>query len=173
MTSNEEIESNAKREDSNRVYVENPQEKEDLAEATSKDHESESTQTESNPLLSFISPDLKATCSQLLSKYLETMKDTNKWTLSLKGFLLQQIGSIISKLQSKGKEDCLALPLNDFISTLSEAEGLSVNVSWLKSHVIALRDLKKARPPIHASLSLLRKLKVKENSYIDKAKETE
>ena len=51
MTSNEEIESNAKREDSNRVYVENPQEKEDLAEATSKDHESESTQTESNPLL--------------------------------------------------------------------------------------------------------------------------
>ena len=67
MTSNEEIESNAKREDSNRVYVENPQEKEDLAEATSKDQESESTQIESDPLLPLISPDLRATILNLLN----------------------------------------------------------------------------------------------------------
>ena len=56
------------------------------------------------------------------------MKDINKWTLSFKGFLLGQIGYMISQLQSKGKEDCLALPLDDFLSTLSEAKGLSVNV---------------------------------------------
>ncbi|KAK7822415.1 hypothetical protein CFP56_036513 [Quercus suber] len=56
---------------------------------------------------------------------------------------VKQIGSIISQLQSKGKEDCLALPLDNYISTLSEAESLSVNVSWLKSRVTALRDLKK------------------------------
>ena len=57
------------------------------------------------------------------------MKDTDKWIPSLRGFLLGQIGSIVSQLQSKGKKDCLALPLNDFFSTLSEAEGLSVKVS--------------------------------------------
>nr|POE96638.1 hypothetical protein CFP56_62990 [Quercus suber] len=101
------------------------------------------------------------------------MKDTSKWTLSLKAFLLQQIGSIISQLQLKGKEDCLALPLEDFLSTLSEAEGLSVNVGWLKSRVTALRDLKKAGPSIHASLSSLHELRAKENSCINKAKEAE
>nr|POE82874.1 hypothetical protein CFP56_28279 [Quercus suber] len=37
ITSDEETESNAKREDSNQVYAKNPQEKEDIAEATSKD----------------------------------------------------------------------------------------------------------------------------------------
>ena len=69
MTSNEETKSNTEREDSNRVYVENPQEKEDLTEATSKEQEGESTQIESNPLLSLVSLDLRVICSQLLSKY--------------------------------------------------------------------------------------------------------
>ena len=96
MNSDEETESNAKRGDSNRVYAKNPQEKEDLAEATSKDQESESTQIESDLLFSLISPNLRATCSQLLSKYPKTMKDINKWTLSFKGFLLGQIGYMIS-----------------------------------------------------------------------------
>ena len=105
------------------MYAENPQEKEDLTEAT------ESTLTESNPLLSLVSPNLRVTCSLLLSKHPETMRDISKWTLSLKGFLLQQIGSIISQLQSKDKEDCLALPFDNFLSTLSKAESLSVNVS--------------------------------------------
>nr|POE98914.1 hypothetical protein CFP56_74867 [Quercus suber] len=163
MTSNEEIESNTKKGDSNRMYAKNPQEKEDLIEATSKEQEGESTLTESNPLLSLVSPNLRAICSQLLSKYPETMRDTSKWTLSLRGFLLQQIGFIISQLQSKDKEDYLALPLDNFISILSEAESLSVNVSWLKSCVTALRDLKKAGPSVHTSLSLLRKLRAKEN----------
>ena len=63
MTSNEETKSNTEKEYSNRVYAENPQEKEDLTKATSKDQESESTQTKSNPLLSLISPYLRATCS--------------------------------------------------------------------------------------------------------------
>ena len=88
MTSNEETECNTEKEDSNQVYTENAQEKEDLTEATSKEQEGESTQTKSNPLLLMVSPNLRATCSLLLSKYLETMKDTNKWTLSLRGFLL-------------------------------------------------------------------------------------
>ena len=101
------------------------------------------------------------------------MRDTSKWTLSLRGFLLQQIESIISQLQSKGKEDCLALPLDNFLSTLSEAESLSVNADWLKSHVTALRDLKKVGPSVHASLSSLCELRVKENSCINKAKEVE
>ena len=171
MTFDEETEFNAKREDSSWVYAKNPQEKEELVEATSKDQESESTLTESNPLLLLISLYLGATCSQLLSKYPETMKDTRKWTLSLRGFLLKQIGFVISQLQSQGKEDCLALPLDDFLSTLSEAEGLIVNIGWLKSHVTALRDLKKAGPSVHASLSSLRELRVKENSCINKAKE--
>ena len=165
MTFDEETEFNAKREDSSWVYAKNPQEIEDLVEATSKDQESESTQTESNPLLLLISLYLGATCSQLLSKYPETMKDTRKWTLSLRGFLLKQIGFVISQLQSQGKEDCLALPLDDFLSTLSEAEGLIVNIGWLKSHVT------EAGPSIHASLSSLRELRVKENFCINKAKE--
>ena len=98
--------------------------------------------------------------------------DTSKWTFSFRGFLLQQIWSIISQQQSKGKEDCLALPLDNFLSTLSKAESLSVNVSWLKSRVSTLRDLKKARPSVHASLPSLRELRVKENSRLNKAKET-
>ena len=155
------------------MYAENPQEKEDLTKATSKEQESESTLIESDPLLSSVSPNLRATCSLLLSKYLETIRDTSKWTLSLRGFLLQQIESIISQLQSKGKEDCLALPLDNFLSTLSEAESLSVNADWLKSHVTALRDLKRVGPSVHASLSSLCELRVKENSCINKAKEVE
>ena len=43
MTSNEETEFNTEKEDSNRVYTENAQEKEDLTEATSKEQEGEST----------------------------------------------------------------------------------------------------------------------------------
>ena len=41
MTSNEEIESNTEMEDSNRVYTEAPQEKEDLIEAKSNEQEGE------------------------------------------------------------------------------------------------------------------------------------
>ena len=67
MTSDEETKSNTEREDSNQVYVKNPQEKEDIVEATSKDQESESTQTESDPLLPLISPDLRATILNLLN----------------------------------------------------------------------------------------------------------
>ena len=43
MTFDEETKSNAERRDSNLVYVENPQEKEDFTKVTSKDQESEST----------------------------------------------------------------------------------------------------------------------------------
>ena len=96
MTSDEETESNAERGDLNRVYVENPQEKKDLTKSTSKDQENESTKTDSDPLLLLLSFDLRATCSQLLSKYPKTMQDTNKWTLSLRGFLLGKIGYIMS-----------------------------------------------------------------------------
>ena len=88
MTSNEVIESNTKRGDSNQVYAENPQEKEDLTKVTSKEQEVESTQTESNPLLLLVSPNMRVICSLLLSKYPETIRDTNKWTLSLKGLSL-------------------------------------------------------------------------------------
>nr|POE89670.1 hypothetical protein CFP56_38058 [Quercus suber] len=153
MTSNEEIESNTEKGDLNQVYVENPQEKEDLTKATSKEQEGESTLTKSDPLLSLVSPNLRPTCSLLLSKHPENMRDTSKWNLSLRGFLLHQIGSIISQLQSKDKEDYLALPLDNFLYTLSEAKSLSVNVGWLKNHVTALRDLKKVGPSVHTSLS--------------------
>ena len=155
------------------MYAKNPQEKEDLTEAASKEQEGESTLIESDPLLSLVSPNLRATCFLLLSKHPETMRDTSKWTLLLKGFLLQQIGSIISQPQSKDKKDFLTLPLDNFLSTLSEAKSLSVNVSWLKSHVTALKDLKKAGPFVHTSLSSLHELKAKENSCINKAKEAE
>ena len=67
MTSNEETESNTENGDSNQVYVENLQEKEDLTEATSKEQEGESSLIESDPLLSLVSPNLRATCSLLLS----------------------------------------------------------------------------------------------------------
>nr|POE90274.1 hypothetical protein CFP56_74897 [Quercus suber]POE98407.1 hypothetical protein CFP56_53154 [Quercus suber] len=99
VTCNEETESNTKMEDSNRVYTENPQDKEDLTEATSKEQEGESTSIASDPLLSLVSPNLRVTCSLLLSKYPKTMRDTSKWTLALRGFLLQQFESIISQLQ--------------------------------------------------------------------------
>ena len=55
------IESDAERRDSHRMCTDNPQEREDFIEVTSKDQESESTQTESDPLLSLISPDLRVT----------------------------------------------------------------------------------------------------------------
>ena len=74
--------------DSNQVYTDNTQEKEDFTEDTSKDQKNESTKVDSNPLLSLLSPSLKVMCSKLLSKYLEIVGDTNKWTLSLKGFIL-------------------------------------------------------------------------------------
>ena len=61
MTFDEEIESNVEMGDSNRVYAKNSQDKEDLKEATSKDHESESTKTDFDPLLSLLYLDLKAT----------------------------------------------------------------------------------------------------------------
>jgi len=70
--------SNTKREDSDQVCIENPQEKEDLTEATSKDQEGYRTPTASDPLLSLVSPNLIVTCSLSLSKYPETMRDTNK-----------------------------------------------------------------------------------------------
>ena len=63
MTFDEEIESNVEMGDSNRVYDKNPQEKEDLTKATSKDQESESTKTDFDPLLSLLSPYLRVTCS--------------------------------------------------------------------------------------------------------------
>ena len=103
MTSNEEIESNTKKEDSNQVYPENPQEKEDLTEATSKEQEGESAQTKSDPLLSLVSPNPRAICSLLLSKYPEIMRDTSKWTLSHRGFLLQQIGLLYPNCSQRAK----------------------------------------------------------------------
>ena len=60
------------------MYVKNPQEKEDLTEVASKEQEGESTQIESNPFLSLVSPNLRVIYSQLLSKYPETMRDTSK-----------------------------------------------------------------------------------------------
>ena len=153
------------------MYTENPQEKGDLTEATSKEQEGESTSTASDPVLSLVSPNLRVICSLLLYKYPKTMKDTSKWTLSLKGFLLQQFKSSISQLQSKVKKECLALPLDNFLCTLSEAESLNVNVGWLMSRITALWDFKKAGPFVHNSLSSLCEYRVKENSCINKAKE--
>ena len=46
---------------------------------------------------------------------------------------------------SKGKKDSLTLSFDEFLSTLGDAESMGFNVEWLKSHVIALKDLKKAR----------------------------
>ena len=86
VISNEETESDTKREDSDWACIENPQEKGDLTEATSKEQEGESTLTASDPLLSLVSPNLRVTCSLLLSKL--SVRDTSKWTLSLRGFLL-------------------------------------------------------------------------------------
>nr|XP_023923954.1 uncharacterized protein LOC112035356 [Quercus suber] len=50
VISEEETESDAKRGDSNRMYINNPQEKEDFTEVTFKDRESESTEANPNPL---------------------------------------------------------------------------------------------------------------------------
>ena len=60
------------------MYVKNPQEKEDLTEVASKEQEGKSTQIESNPFLSLVSPNLRVIYSQLLSKYPENMRDTSK-----------------------------------------------------------------------------------------------
>ena len=60
------------------MYVKNPQEKEDLTEVASKEQVGESTQIESNPFLSLVSPNLRVIYSQLLFKYPETMRDTSK-----------------------------------------------------------------------------------------------
>ena len=51
--------------DSNRMYTDNPQEKEDFIKVTSKDRESESTQADPNPLFSLLSPPSKVVCSKL------------------------------------------------------------------------------------------------------------
>ena len=42
--------------DSNRMYTDNPQEKEDFIKVTSNDQESESTQANPNPLFLLLSP---------------------------------------------------------------------------------------------------------------------
>ena len=82
------IESDAERGDSHRMCTDNPQEREDFIEVASKDQESESTEADPNPLLLLLSPSLKAVCSKLISNYPEMMGDTDKWTLSLRGFML-------------------------------------------------------------------------------------
>ena len=130
--------------DSNRVCTNNPQEKKnDFTEVTSKDQEIESTQAYPNPLFLFLSPPLKVVCSKLLSKYPEMMEDTNKWILLFMSFMLEQIGFVVSQLQSKGKEDSLTLSFDEFLSILGDAQSIGFNVEWLKIHVIALKDLKK------------------------------
>ena len=140
--------------DTNRVYIDNPQENEDFVEVTSKDQESESTEVDCNPLFSLLSPLLKVVCSKLLLKYPKMIGDTSKWTLPLRSFMLERIGFVVSQLQSKGKEDSLTLSFDEFLSTLGDAGSMGFNVGWLKSRIIAFRDLKKAGPSIHASLTL-------------------
>ena len=71
------------------MYTNNPQEKEDFAEVTSKDQENESTKVDPNSLFLLLSPPLKVVCSKLLSKYPKMMGDTDKWTLPLKSFMLE------------------------------------------------------------------------------------
>ena len=83
------------------------------------------------------------------------MRDTDKWTVPLKSFMLECIGFVVSQLQSKGEEDHLTLSFDELLSTLTEVDGMGFNVEWLKSHVMTLRDLKKARPFVHAFLSSL------------------
>ena len=65
----EETESDAEKGDSNQVYTNNSQKKEDFTEVTSKDQESESTKADPNPLISLLSPPLKVVSFKLLSKY--------------------------------------------------------------------------------------------------------
>ena len=59
VVSKEETESDTEMRDSNRMYTDNPQEKEDFIEVTFKDRESESTEVDPNPLFSLLSPPLK------------------------------------------------------------------------------------------------------------------
>ena len=110
------------------MCTDNPQEREDFIEVASKDQESASTKADPNPLLLLLSPSLKAVCSKLISNYPEMMGDTNKWTLSLRGFMLGRIGFVISQLQSKGKENSLTLSFNELLSALGDAEGMGFNV---------------------------------------------
>ena len=71
------------------MYIDNPQKKEDFTKVSSKDQECESTKADSNPLISLLSPPLKAVCFKILSKYPEIVGDTNKCTLSLRSFMLR------------------------------------------------------------------------------------
>ena len=96
MVSEEEIEFHIEMGNSNWVYTDNPQEKEGFSEVTSKDRESESTEANPNPLLSLLSPPLKAICSKLLSKYPKMMGDTDRWTLFLRSFMLGKIRFVVS-----------------------------------------------------------------------------
>ena len=65
------------------MCTDNPQEKEDFVEVTSRDQENGSIEADLGPLISLLSPPLKVVCSKLLSKYPEIMRDTDKWTLPL------------------------------------------------------------------------------------------
>ena len=56
------------------------------------------------------------------------MKDTNKWTLILRSFMLEHIGFVMSQLQSKDKVDHLTLSFDELLSTLTEADGVGSNV---------------------------------------------
>ena len=94
----EETESDAERGDSNQVYTNNSQKKEDFTEVTSKDQQSESTKADPNPLISLLSPPLKVVCFKLLSKYPKIGRDTDKWTLPPRSFMLESIGFIVSQL---------------------------------------------------------------------------
>ena len=149
-----------------------PKRKKNFIEVTSKDREIESTEADPNPLFSLLSPPSKVVCSKLLSKYPKMMGDIDKWTLPLRSFMLERIRFVLSQLQFKGKEDSLTFSFDEFLSTLGDAESMSFNVKWLKSCVIALRDLKRAGPSVHASLSLLQQLRIKRTLCINKVEET-
>ena len=100
------------------------------------------------------------------------MEDTNNQILPFRSFILEQIGFVVFQLQYNGKEDSLTLSFDEFLSTLGDAESMGFNVGWLKSRIIAFRDLKKAGPSIHASLTLFQQLRVKRIACINRAKET-
>ena len=57
------------------------------------------------------------------------MGDTNKWTLSLRGFMLGRIRFVVSQLQSKGEEDGLTLSFDELLSTLGDIEGIGSMLS--------------------------------------------
>ena len=124
----EETKSDTERGDSNWVYTDDPKEKEDFIEVTSKYQERESTKADSNPLISLLSPPLKVVCSKLISKYPKMMGDTDRWTLFLRSFMLGRIGFVVSQLQSKGKEDSLTLSFDELLSMLGDVEGMSFNI---------------------------------------------